>query len=227
MTFTDQAWRDAASTVAAIEKHPFLTGLAAGTLPAERFRHYMAQDALYLIDYSRMLALAASQAARASEIEFWSTSATHAVIAERELHARFVNDLTAARQSPTCLAYTSFLAALGTGGSYPVLIAGVLPCFWIYEHVGNIMSAMVGDLADHPYGAWIGTYADPAFADSCRQARGIVNRAIDAATPDTVLRAAEAFRIASQYEWMFWDAAWRLEGWPMHTPEAIVQPAAS
>ena len=28
-------------------------------------------------------------------------------------------------------------------------------------------------------------------------------------------RMHAAYRRASQYEWMFWDSAWRLEAWPV------------
>jgi hypothetical protein len=28
-------------------------------------------------------------------------------------------------------------------------------------------------------------------------------------------RVKEAFMTTSRYEWMFWDAAWKLEGWPV------------
>ena len=42
---------------AKIETHPFLRGLTDGTLPEELFRHYVLQDAHYLRDFGRGLAL--------------------------------------------------------------------------------------------------------------------------------------------------------------------------
>ena len=50
----------------AILAHPFLTGLADGTLPEESFAFYVIQDALYLRDYARALAAVASRAPTAS-----------------------------------------------------------------------------------------------------------------------------------------------------------------
>jgi len=44
----------------AILAHPFITGVGDGTLPVEKFKHYVRQDYLYLIDYSRVLALASA-----------------------------------------------------------------------------------------------------------------------------------------------------------------------
>ncbi len=214
MTFTTKAWSSVAGLLDAIEAHPFVRGLADGTLEPEKFGYYMAQDALYLADYARMLALASSQAADADEVLFWARSAANAVAVERELHGQFVRDLGAATKSPTCTGYTSYLAALGSAGSYVALVTGLLPCYWVYEHVGNRLLAAAADLADHPYRAWIGTYGDPAFAQAARSAREIVDRATaDASTADSA-RALEAFTTSTRYEWMFWDAAWRLETWP-------------
>jgi thiaminase/transcriptional activator TenA len=215
MGFTTEAWSAAADVLGAIEKHPFVTGLADGTLSQERFAFYMAQDALYLADYSRMLALAASQAQDVDETLFWSTSAGSAVAVERALHGQFVADLSAAAKSPTCTAYTSYLAVLGTSGSYPGLVSGLLPCFWIYEYVGARLLETSGDLDEHPYGAWIGTYGDPAFAESSRRAREIVDGAVAGVAPENRSRMLEAFLTCARYEWMFWDSAWRLEGWPV------------
>lgn len=214
MAFTDEAWRAASDVLAAIEAHPFVTGLSDGTLAKERFEYYMAQDALYLADFARMLALAASQASDSDEVLFWAGGAANAIAVERELHAQFVTDLDAGTKSPTCTAYTSFLAALGSSGSYPALVTGLLPCYWVYEHVGNRLLAASGDLAEHPYRPWIATYGDPAFAEATRQARAVVDRAVQARSAGERDRALEAFLTAARYEWMFWDAAWRMETWP-------------
>ena len=42
--------------------HPFVQGIGDGTLPAERFRFYLAQDYVYLIDFCRFFAVAAAKA---------------------------------------------------------------------------------------------------------------------------------------------------------------------
>jgi thiaminase/transcriptional activator TenA len=215
MTFTERAWEASAEIRKAIDNHPFVVGLGEGTLDGERFGYYMRQDARYLADYGRSLALCGSQAADADEVLFWTASAVRAVAVERELHAAVVEDLTSVPKAPTCTAYTSYLAALGGAGSYPVLTAGLLPCFWIYLDVGSRLLDQARDVDTHPYGRWITTYADPAFEESTRQAREIVDRAAESASTAEQARMLEAFLTCSRYEWMFWDAAWRMETWPV------------
>lgn len=213
--FSSVAWERVAPVRAAIDGLPLLRQLADRTLPRETFRFYLAQDALYLADYGRALAAAAAQAPTSEQMAFWAQSAREVVEVERALHAAHVEDLTAAEPSPTTTAYTSYLLALAASGSYPVLAAGILPCFWVYDDVGTRLKAGVGDLGGHPYGDWIGTYGDPGFTAATDTARGIVDRLAAEAAAGTVERMHTAFLRATQYEWMFWDAAWRHETWPV------------
>jgi thiaminase (transcriptional activator TenA) len=215
MPFTQDAWEAIAPIRKAIDELPLLTGMEDGTLPRDTFVQYMAQDAHYLADYGRVLGAAASQTTDAVELLFWARSACTVVTVERELHAAHVADFATIPRSPTCTAYTSYLFSLAAGGCYPALAAGVLPCFWIYEDVGSRLKERMGDLTGHPYADWIGTYGDPEFAAATEQARQIVDRLAAQAHRGTAERMHQAFATASRYEWMFWDAAWHQEAWPV------------
>lgn len=215
MSFSARTWAATAGIRAAIDELAFVRELGDGSLQRQRFTYYMAQDALYLGDYARVLAGLAVMAPEAEQSLFWARSAHETVVVERSLHTAHVDDFSAARMSPTCRGYTAYLLSLLVGGSYPVAVAGVLPCFWIYQDVGERLLAVAGDLHAHPYGDWIGAYADDAFAQSVRQARAIADELAASADPATVTRMHEAFATASRYEWMFWDAAHREEAWPV------------
>jgi len=215
MTFSADTWARSAHIRRAIDDLPFVRGLADGSLDRERFTYYMAQDALYLADYGRVLATLAGQATDPDDLLFWAEDAKTTLVVERELHGAHVEDFAAFTASPTCLAYTSYLQSLTTQGSYAVAVAGVLPCFWIYADVGDHLLAQAGPLEDHPYGDWIGMYSDPAFAESVEQAKAIADRCAAEASAATVERMHVAYETASKFEWMFWDAAWRQETWPI------------
>ena len=60
--FSEEAWTRTTAVRAAIHRLPFNTELAAGTLAPERFCFYILQDAIYLGEYARVLALAAAKA---------------------------------------------------------------------------------------------------------------------------------------------------------------------
>ena len=98
-------------------------------------------------------------------------------------------------------------------GDFPVLIAAILPCFWVYWDVGTAIDRTAA--ADNPYRAWIDTYADEGFGESVRRVIGLTDRAADAGSAGTRDAMTEAFVASTRYEWMFWDAAYRLEDWPI------------
>lgn len=215
MTFTADLWSEISPLRTRIDELPFLTSLEDGSLPRERFDYYMAQDAAYLARYARNLAAASTCAPEPDEQLFWADGAARCIAVESTLHSGRGVDVEKVQLSPTCLAYTSYLFSLTASSSYGPLIAGILPCYWIYEDVGTRLRARAGGDTEHPYADWISTYGDPVFAEATSAARTIVDAA--AARGSSHERAAmrEAFVTASRYEWMFWDAAWREETWPV------------
>ena len=219
-TFTGNAWAATALLRAAIMELPFNRELTAGTLSRERFQHYMIQDALYLEQYSRALAVAAAKAPDADAMQRFAHAAEEALVVERALHGGFFetfgidpNQAAAAEPSPTCYGYTNFLLSVAHVGSYEELVAAILPCFWIYWDVGNQIAKEAG--AGNPYQAWINTYSDPGFGEAVDAVIAITDRT--AATSTDARREAmlRAFKRSTQYEWMFWDSAYRLAGWPI------------
>lgn len=215
-SFCSWAWKQTERLQRAMLELPFNAELAAGTLSLERFRFYLAQDARYLVGFGRALAVAAARAADADEVAFFAGAAREAIVVERALHTgyfeRFGMTSTDIETSPTCLAYTSFLLATAQTEGYPELIAALLPCFWVYEQVGREIQAT--GVPDNPFQDWIDTYADDEFAEAVRACREAVDRAAAHADEATRERMLTAFATATEYEWMFWDSAYRLESWP-------------
>ncbi len=218
--FCDEMWERAAKLVRAIHEHPFNTALGAGTLDRDRFAFYIVQDARYLVAFAKALATASVRATDPAEAAFFAQSAHTALVVERSLHSGYVeefglsaDDIEGIATSPTCLGYSSFLQATALAEPYPVLVAALLPCFWVYQDVGTALLERTAHVVDHPYRTWISTYSDPDFAASVEQVKSIADRLAEAegVSRETM---AEAFLRATEYEWLFWDSAWRRETWP-------------
>ena len=219
-TFCDHAWQRTEALRRAIHELPFNRELAAGTLPRAAFQHYIIQDALYLGAYARALAAAAVKATDTSAQEFFAEPSKTALVVERALHATYLGqfgidlaEADAAEPSPTCLGYTSFLIATAQTGSYAELVAAILPCFWIYWDVGTAVAAR--SAPGNFYQPWIDTYSDPAFGAAVEQAKVLVDTAAREVSRSQLESMHRGFRRSTQFEWMFWDAAYRLEGWPV------------
>nr|WP_294547440.1 thiaminase II [uncultured Rhodopila sp.] len=214
--FCDLAWQRTSALRAAIHDLPFNRELAAGTLDQARFRFYIVQDALYLDQYARILAMAAARGPDGATLRLFADAALEGIAVEQALHAqyltRFGAEAGAAEPSPDCLSYTSFLLATAYHEPWEVLLAALLPCFWIYWVVGQAIAREAA--ADNPYRAWIDTYADDGFGSVVQSVKAAADRAA-AATSDAVrARMLTAFIRSTQYEWLFWDGAYQLREWP-------------
>ena len=217
--FSEAAWQRTARLRQAIDALPFNTELAAGTLSRARFQGYIVQDALYLAQYSRILLMAGVRGTDSETLRTFGTCALEAVAVEQALHERYLMEfgidpkrLADAEASPDCLGYTSFLLATAYHEPWEVLVAALLPCFWIYWDVGTRVARHAAK--DNPYRAWIDTYADEAFGEAVRTVIGITDKAADATTEAIRTKMMTAFVRSTQYEWLFWDGAYQLRNWP-------------
>jgi thiaminase (transcriptional activator TenA) len=217
--FSEEAWERTALLREAIHRLPFNVELAAGFLGRDRFQAYITQDAIYLGRFSRALAIAAAKAPDMSTMQSFAQSALGAIAVEQALHSRYLQDfgvdpasIADAEPSPDCLAYTSYLIAAAYHDPWEVLVAALLPCFWIYWDVG---CAIARTAAPHnPYKAWIDTYADERFGNAVKTVIAIADRAAETTTAATRDLMLAAFTRACQYEWLFWDGAYQRRTWP-------------
>ena len=202
-----------------IVAHPYNRALVAGTLDPAIFTQYVVQDALYLLEYGRVLATLAAKAPDADRVLQFSRGTEGAIVVERQLHGGFFAQLgidpqeaLRATASPSCQAYTDFLHATVHRDGYAVGLAAVLPCFRVYYDVGCRLAAEP-QVADNPYAAWIATYSDDAFRDAVIAAEAAADAAWAAAGAPDRARMIAAYDRSVVYEWMFWDSAWRRERW--------------
>lgn len=218
--FTQELWESIATIFAAILEHPFVLGLTDGTLPGRAFRFYVVQDALYLRDFARCLSVASARSPQDPWCEMFAEHARTALVVERALHEDFFREwglsgpqVDATPLAPTNLAYTSYLLRVAYAAPFEELLGALLPCYWIYWEVGKTLEKRGSP--DRLYQRWIETYASEEFATAVRQVLEVVNQAV-ADLPET-RRAPirQHFLATSRYEWMFWDAAWRQEAWPL------------
>ncbi|MFI5528963.1 thiaminase II [Kitasatospora sp. NPDC051853] len=220
MTFTEELWSAIEPIHAEILAHPFISGLTDGTLPREAFRHFVVQDSHYLRDYARALAVCAAKAPDEEGVRAFAADAVGAIAAEQEMHADFLSafgeraeEAAAEPVLPTTRAYTSYLLATVYGGSFAEAVGAVLPCYWIYARVGEQLLA--SSSPDPLYAKWIATYGDEAFQSVVRRVLELTDRLGEQLAPAERARVVEHFVTTSRYEWMFWDAAWRRETWPV------------
>jgi thiaminase/transcriptional activator TenA len=217
MAFTDQL-REAADPIwAAQHEHPFVRGIGEGSLDPRKFRHYIRQDYLFLIEYARLLALGGARAPRLDEMGRFAELAEAVLGSEMELHRSYAADwgistgeLEAEQPTATTRAYTDFLLRTATLADYGELAAVLLPCMWGYHELA-VGLASRGLPSNELYSRWIGEYAGAEFGELTIWCKALTNAAAE--TSDR-RRMTDAFLTSSRYELAFWDASWREETSP-------------
>lgn len=213
MKWSEEAWHAAEPVYRSILELPFVKQLADGTLPEEKFVFYLQQDSRYIDGYAKILSHIASRLTDKSHVESFVRFAMDGIYVEKAMHESFLQKYHGhmSEISPTCLLYSSVLGAQATA-PVEVEAAAILPCFWIYQSVGQEILAR-GLNADNPYMQWIETYADQTFAASTSEAIRICDQLADGAGTAVRRRMTEIFVLCSKMEWMFWDSAYNMEQW--------------
>lgn len=220
MGFADELRRQGADIWDKEHRHPFVTGIGDGSLELDKFRYYMRQDYVYLIDFCRVLALAAAKAERVEDMGWFGMLLHETLNTEMALHVSFCEDfgissdqLMNTQPSPTTVAYTRHLLQTAFSGSIGEIASVILPCSWGYSEIGRMLQDR-GVPANQPlYARWIEMYSSEEFADLADRLRSFVDRTAQGCGESELQRMKEAFIVSSQYEYMFWDAAWRQEEW--------------
>lgn len=220
MTFSADAWARNEASYETIRTMAFNEELAAGTLPEPVFKHYIIQDAHYLLGFGRALAIAAARAPDPDRMVQFCDAAKEAVVVERALHGSFFTDwgIDAATFADTTISpgahhYINYLIATAWAQPYAINLAALLPCFWIYAEVGKDLLTRAAP--QNPYQAWIDTYAGEDFDAAVKQMIVATDEAAANAAQHTRHAMHEAFTTATKLEWIFWDSAYRQERWPL------------
>jgi thiaminase/transcriptional activator TenA len=213
--FSDELRREADPVWDAQFEHPFNRGIADGTLDPERFRHFIRQDYVFLIEYARVLSLASARAPRLEWQERFARLAVETLETEMELHRVYaaewgisVAELEAEPAAPTTRGYVDFLLETASRDDFAQLVAALLPCLWGYSELGLRLAA-----EEHAprYARWIELYADEEFAGLAAWCRGVVDSVADGLEEEGRSRLHAAFLACSRFELAFWEMAWRLE----------------
>jgi thiaminase/transcriptional activator TenA len=203
--------------------HPFVRSLIDGTLDAQRFRFYQMQDARYLEAYADTCSILSTRFVAPTDKLWFIDGARLAIVVEQELHAGYgkqlgytPDDVAALVCSPNNTAYQNHMLQAAGRRSLVEGLAALAPCPWLYTDIGMRMMDELGSIPeDHPYAAWLATYADPSFMTYTSELLSIMEQVAYEHNGALLDAAVEAFRQSVRYEWKFWEQAWTEQTWPV------------
>jgi thiaminase/transcriptional activator TenA len=205
----------------AILDHPMVEQLGAGTLDEAPFRYWVRQDYVYLIEYARLFAYGAASAPDLERMGTFAELLESTIHTEMDLHRAYAADfgiseaeLEATEPSPTTRAYTDFLVRTAATGTFGDLVAALLPCMWGFNVTGQRLAER-GTPDDDRYAEWVEMYSGEDFTELTKWCKDLMDDVAAGASERDRERYRELFETSAQYEYLFWDAAWRQEEWPI------------
>ena len=193
--------------------HPFVQQIGRGSVDVECFKRWVRQDYLFLIEYCRLLALAAARAPDLSTLRHFAEVLQETAVTEMDLHRSYATqlditdeELESEEMSPVTRSYTDFLLRTAALGDFGELAAALLPCMWGFNEIGLHLAAR-GRPADSRYAQWIDAYANPEFTRLAAWCRHLVDELAADAGPGLRGRMRQAFLLSSRYELLFWDVS--------------------
>lgn len=197
--------------------HPFVQGIADGSLALEKFKFYMLQDAYYLKHYTKVLALAAAKASNDEDIQYFLQSARFIHEAELELHRTTFKELGVTAEeianfevAPAAYNYVSHMYNAVHNGDVAEAFAAILPCPWLYQEIGQNIKHAQPNVA--LYAQWIALYASDEMKENIEKQKEMLNRfAVEQPNKQKILQ--KHFKKSCYYEWTFWEMPWTMQSW--------------
>jgi len=219
--FTERLRQKAASIWEAQHQHPFVLGIGDGTLSLDRFMFWLRQDYVFLVEYARLLALAAARSPSLGTMTRFAVLLKETVDTEMSLHRGYAaefdispEELEREQPAPATRAYTDFLLRVAATGDFAESAAALLPCMWAFSEIGQRLARQPAP-NNQRYAKWIAMYSSKEFAHLAQWCRDLLD-SLAAGLPERDLQKLEAaFLTSSRYEWQFWEMAWKMERWPI------------
>ncbi|PGH27064.1 phosphomethylpyrimidine kinase [Polytolypa hystricis UAMH7299] len=198
-------------------EHPFVAGLANGTLPLEKFKHYLVQDYLYLVHFARSNALAAY---KHTDMEGIAMSARIVLHIEQEmaLHLDYCEsfglskeDIESCKETQACTAYSRYILDVGQSEDWLALQVALAPCLIGYGAIAKRLHQDETSIrTDNKYWKWIENYVADDYQQAVAAGSKLLESRMRSVSPTRMEELIKIFVRATELEISFWGMG--LEG---------------
>lgn len=196
--------------------HPFVQELGAGTLDKDKFKFYLLQDYLYLLEYAKVFALALTKADDEKMLGNLSAITKATLVDEMKLHHLYMKEFGISdeevknvRASLFNRTYTANMLATSLKGDLAHTLATVFPCAWTYCDYGKRLKEQYKDtLENNFYKSWIDTYSSSEFEESFEWFYDSLDELVKNKTEAEKKVVEDIFISSVEFEYMFWEMAY-------------------
>ena len=199
--------------------HPFVVEMGDGTLPVEKFRAYFLQDYLFVRDLVSMTALGVSKAPDFRAANMLNQFLASILNPENDLFVRAFKELgvsdeerSSASVSPTTQAFGDFMMRVGLEGEFEDILTVLYVTEGTYLDWGTRLIEAGKRPGNPVYREWIEIHGPAVLGELV----GWMVQHLDAADiGHRRTRIEELFLTTLRYEYLFWEAAYSGEHWPV------------
>lgn len=197
--------------------HPFVQGIAEGSLPLTAFKRYLVQDYLFLVQFTRAFALAAYKAESLDAFRD-KAAAIQALLHEMTLHLGYCAEwgiseraVLAEPEAAETVAYTRWVLDRGLAGDILDLEVALAPCTVGYGEIALMIEASTTRFRDdNPYESWIAMYAGAEYQALARGAAARLDALGESHGGEARFASLSAdFAKAARLEAAFWQMGLR------------------
>ena len=194
-------------------QHDFVKQLAAGTLAPDSFRHYLVQDYLYLIHYTRVMALSVYKSATLAQMRMGQAGINAMLDMEIDMYLDFchqwnipLEQVESATESAATIAYSRYILDAAMSGSLAELYAAIAPCLMGYGEIGKRIKEQ-GFITGNPYQPWTDVFSSDEFQAITVQNEAQIDALLAQASPTQMDKFQQLFNTAARMEVSFWQQA--------------------
>ena len=194
--------------------HPLIIELGEGTLPQEIFDVYFEQDYLFVKELGVLRSLAKAKAPDFDDAARHLGLGGDGVHFQQAFKERGLSsqDVANLEYRPATLHYSSYLRKISYEGNFIDLITTWLAVEWPHLEWAQRLVAAGKRPGNYYYQIWIDNHTNQRMIDFVTWLRHTVDT-----TPVSLadgVRLQRIFRDVLRYEFLFWEMAYRNEGWP-------------
>jgi thiaminase len=211
--FTDQLVEANRDLWAAMAGHPFVLGVAQGTLPDSALQAWVQQDRVFVVEERRVVAALRAHGLP-SRLDDLLADLDRSLVLEADAFTQTAAEHGFAPEVepwPVCLGYTSYLRCAAYDGALEGLSA-----LYAAERAYRDTWTAVAERspADSAYHAWIQNWSGEAFRAFVSALGRDLDELAGAPSPALAQRLGMIFSRAARFELAFWEMCWSGQAWP-------------
>lgn len=203
-----------------IKSHPFVNGIADGSLTKDKYEFFLKQDYLYLIEFAKLLALAVVKADNPADMSYFSNLLDVTLNTEMDLHRQTCKDfgistdaLLSTQPAMITVSYTNYLLRTAYEGSFEDIMAVLLPCAAGYEDIASHLLSAGAAPKDRFYQQWLEMYSSEEYRSLVAWLVEKMNKVAKTSSAKDKERWHRLYLTSARFEYLFFEMSWKCDLW--------------